>query len=90
MQLEHRAVGLVGLDDQPLARPPGSIGKLRIGRAADQPSGVAAGTAQGVHEHRGGRRLAVGARHRNRATQRRQLAQQLRARALGQPAPARG
>ena len=86
---EHRAVGLVGLHHQPLARAPVRVGQTATDGGTHQPAGLHAGGAQDVHEHRGGGRLAVRARHRDRAPQRAQLAQQLRAGPLAQPPLAR-
>ena len=40
LQGEHRAVGLVGLDHEPLARPPARVGLSRPNRPADQPARV--------------------------------------------------
>ncbi len=65
-----------------LGRPPPT------GAPTSQP-GSAGGGAQDVHEHRRGGRLAVRARHRDRAPQRAQLAQQLCAGPLAQPPLAR-
>ena len=86
---EHRAVRLVGLDDQPLTGCPVRVGQTTTHRRAHQPAGVAAGSAQDVHQHRRGGRLPVRARHRDGAPQRAQLAQQLRAGPLAQPPLAR-
>ena len=89
-QAEHRAVRLVGLDDQPLAAAPLRVGQATSHRSADQPSRLHPGGGERVDEHRGGGRLAVGAGDRDGAPERRQLTQQLRARKLGDAALARG
>ncbi len=60
----------------PATRPPPtprSASRRPIGAPTSQP-GSQAGGAQRVHDHRRGRRLAVRARHRDRAPQRAQLA----------------
>ncbi len=75
--------------------PQCALGRPAADRGADEPARVQAAAAQDVRDHRRGRRLAVGARHRDRALQRAQLAQQLRAGTLAAgparaPRPARG
>ena len=74
LQAEHRAIGLVGLDDQPLALAPVRVRHAVADRAADEPARLEARRAHRMDDHRGGRRLAVGAGDRDRAPQRGQLA----------------
>ncbi len=76
-QLEQRAVGLVGLDHEPLPRPPAGVGPGRADLAADEVGRVHPAGAQRVHDHARGRRLAVGAGDRDRRPQPRDLAQQV-------------
>ena len=66
-QAQHRSVGLVRLDDEPLPRAPVRVRETRARRAADQPRRLDARAAQRVHEHRRGRRLAMCPRDRDRA-----------------------
>ena len=88
-ELEQAAVGLVGLDHEPLPRPPAGVGAGAADLAADQ---VAESARQRVHEHARGRRLAVGAGDGDRRLQARDLAEQvgavqLRRAALGVARP---
>ncbi len=76
-ELQQRAVGLVGLDHEPLPLPPAGVGAGRADLAADQVARVHPAAAQGVHDHARGRRLAVGAADRDRRLQPRELAEQL-------------
>ena len=76
-ELQQRAVGLVGLDHEPLPLPPAGVGSGRADLAADQVARVHPAPAQRVHDHARGRRLAVGAADRDRRLQPGQLAEQL-------------
>jgi hypothetical protein len=80
---EHRPVGLVGLDHEPVPRPPAGVGAGAADLAADEVARVRPGAAQRVHDHARRRRLAVGAGDRDRGLQAGQLAQQVRAVHLG-------
>ena len=82
-ELEQAAVGLVGLDHEPLPRPPAGVGAGAADLAADQVARVRPGAAQRVHEHARRRRLAVGAGDRDRRLQARELAEQVGAVQLG-------
>ena len=77
VELEQRAVGLVGLDDQPLPRPPASVRARRAHLAADEVGRVGAAPAQRVHEHARRRRLPVGAGDRDRRPQPGELGEQV-------------
>ena len=88
-ELEQRAVRLVGLDHEPLPRPPAGVGAGRADLAADQVAGIEAAAAQRVHDHARGRRLAVRPGHRDRRPQARDLAEQVGAVQLTQAALAR-
>ena len=74
---EQRAVGLVGLDDDPLAAPPAGVDPGVAELAADHVRRIEPAAAQDVHDHRRGRRLAVRAGDRQAAAQRRDLREQL-------------
>ena len=88
-ELEQRAVGLVGLDDQPLPRAPAGVGPRRADGAADEVARVHPAAAQRVHEHARRRRLAVRAGDRDRRAQPGELAEQVGAVQLAQAALAR-
>ena len=91
VELEQRAVGLVGLDHQPLPRPPAGVRARRAHLAADQVGRIRAAAAQGVDEHARGRRLAVGAGDGDRRPQPGQLGEQVGAVQLAASRPrARG
>ncbi len=90
VQREHRAVRLVGLDDEPVARAPVGVVPCGGQRAADQVRGLQAAAQQHVGDHRGGRRLAVRPGDSDRALEQAQLVQQIGARVVGQAALARG
>ncbi len=89
-ELEQRAVRLVGLDHEPLARPPAGVRAGRADLATDQVAGVHSASAQRVDDHARRRRLAVGARDRDRRPQPCDLAQQVGAVQLAQPPLPRG
>ena len=88
VQREHRAVRLVGLDHEPLARAPVGVEPGRRQRPADQVGGLEAAAQQHVRGHRRRRGLAVRAGDRDRALERAQLARAAR-RAGGRAARAR-
>jgi hypothetical protein len=90
VQREHRPVGLVGLDDEPLARAPVGVVPGRREGASDQVRGLQVAAQQHVGDHRGGRRLAVRPGDRDRALQSAQLCQQVGTRVVAQAAVARG
>ena len=77
IELEQRAVALVGLDHDPLPAPPAraETGPRQLG--ADHEGRVKAGAAQGVGGHRRGRRLAVRAGDGQAALERRDLGEQI-------------
>ena len=85
-ELEQRAVGLVGLDDEPLPRAPAGVRAGRAHGAADEVARVHPAAAQRVDEHARRRRLAVRAGDGDRRAQARQLAEQLGAVQLAQAA----
>jgi hypothetical protein len=89
MQRQERAVGLVGLRDQPLPCSPSRVGAQVADLAADDPRGIHARRAQRNRDHRRGRGLAVGARDADDAPGRCDLAEQVGARAVGQTTLAR-
>ena len=74
---QQRAVRFVGLDDDPLAAPPAGVDPGVPELAADHIRRVEPAPPQDVHDHRRGRRLAVGARHRQAPAQRGDLREQL-------------
>ena len=78
-QPEQRAIGLIRLDDDPLAAPPAGVDPGVAKLAPDDVGRVEPAAAQDVHDHRRGRRLAVGAGDRQAAAKRRDLREQLRA-----------
>jgi hypothetical protein len=86
---EHRAVGLVGLHDEPLAGAPVGVQAGRAQLAADEIRRLQAAGQQRVGHHRRRRRLAVRAGDRDRALQSAELAQEVGARVLAQAALAR-
>ena len=92
IELEQRAVGLVGLDHDPLALAPAGVGAGRAQLAADHVGGIEARAAQRVDDHRRGGGLAVGAGHRDAALERGDLGQQVGAvqLAAARPPGARG
>ena len=77
VELEQRAVGLVRLDHQPLARPPARVRARRAHLPADEVARIRPRAAQRVDEHARGRRLAVRARDGDRRAQARELAEQV-------------
>ena len=76
-ELEQRAVGLVGLHDEPLPRPPAGVGARRAHLAADQVARVHPAAAQRVHDHARRRRLAVRAGDGDRRLEAGELAEQV-------------
>jgi hypothetical protein len=77
LELQQRAVRLVGLHHDPFAAPPP---RVRIGAAqlaADQVGGIEPAGAQPMDDHARRRRLAVGAGDRKAALQRGDLGQQV-------------
>ena len=79
---EDGAVGLVALDDEP-ALPRARVAAELRHRRADQPGGVAAGLGESEGDHRRGRPLSVRAADDDRAAQRDELGEELRAPAAG-------
>jgi hypothetical protein len=77
LQLQQRAVGLVGLDDDPLTGPPRGVRAGRSELPPDHIRGIEPATAQRVHDHPGRRGLAVGSGDRQAAAQRRDLREQV-------------
>ena len=76
-ELEQRAVGLVGLDDDPLTAPPSGV-QARIPQlAADDVRRVEPAAAEHVNDHPRRRRLAVRAGDRDASLQRRDLGEQV-------------
>jgi len=66
-ELDEGAVALVGLDHEPLAVGPHGAGADLVDVPADDEAGVEAGFGEDHGQHRGGRRLAVGAGDGDRA-----------------------
>ena len=90
-ELEERAVRLVGLGHDPVALAPARIGPAGAHLAAHDEGRVASGLEQHVGDHGRGGGLAVGAGHRDRALEPRELAQQVAAVAhRGAGGPGRG
>ena len=87
VELEQRAVGLVGLDHDPLAAPPAGVRSGGAQLAADDVGRVEPAAAQRVDDHRRGRRLAVGPGDGQAAAQRGDLGEQVGAVQLAAAAP---
>ncbi len=70
IELQERAVALVGLDDDPLAGVPHRVGADLVDVTPDEKARVQPGFDQDQGQHRGGRGLAVGPGHGDAATAR--------------------
>ncbi len=86
-QLQERAVALVGLDDHELAAAQPRAAAEGAEPPADDRRRIEAAALEHERDHRRGRRLAVGARHRDAVLQAHQLGEHLGARDHGDAAP---
>jgi len=76
-QLQQRAVGLVGLDDDPFPLPPAGVGLRAAQLAADHVARIHAARRERVHQHRGSRGLAVGSGYGERPSQHGELSEEI-------------
>ena len=86
--LQQRTVAFVGLGDEHLTTAVMSVGAGLTQVAAYREGGIKAAVLQGDDEHRGGRRLAVGAADHQRAVTRHELCQHDRSQEHRDPAAA--